>query len=171
MDSLVIAIVVVAVIAILAFALKLTQLLKGKGGDQSLYEAKGNLLTPAELKFLGVLDQVIGSHYRIMAQVRLADIIKVKSGLDNSTRSSAFNRIKAKHLDFVACDPSDMSVKFAIELDDSSHRQAKRKERDAFLEKAMQGAGVPLFRFAVKREYDPQEIHQVLFASPAQQTG
>ena len=133
MDSLVIAIVVVAVIAILAFALKLTQLLKGKGGDHSLYEAKGNLLTPAELKFLGVLDQVIGSHYRIMAQVRLADIIKVKSGLDNSTRSSAFNRIKAKHLDFVACDPSDMSIKFAIELDDSSHRQAKLRKGMRFL--------------------------------------
>ena len=35
----------------------------------------------------------------------------------------------------------------------------------------MQGAGVPLFRFAVKREYDPQEIHQVLCASPAEQNG
>ena len=65
MDLLVIVIVVVAVIAILAFALKFTQLLKGNGGDQSLYEAKGKLLTPAELKFLGVLDQVIGSHYRL----------------------------------------------------------------------------------------------------------
>ena len=98
-----------------------------------------------------------------MAQVRLADIIKVKSGLDNSTRSSAFNKIKAKHLDFVACDPSDMSIKFAIELDDSSHRQAKRKERDAFLEKAMQGARIPLYRFAVKPEYDPQEVYKTLF--------
>ena len=59
-----------------------------------------------------------------------------------------------------------MSVKFAIELDDSSHRQTKRKERDAFLEEAMQGAGIPLYRFAVKREYDPQEVYNTLFGQP-----
>ena len=137
--------------------------LKGRKAGNAFYEAKGNLLTPAELKFLAVLDQVIGSHYRIMAQVRLADILKVKSGLDNSTRSSAFNRIKAKHLDFVACDPSDMSVKFAIELDDSSHKQTKRMERDAFLNDAMMKAGIPLHRFAVKRDYDPKEVYDKFF--------
>ena len=143
------------------------KLLRVRVRGESPYEAKGNLLTPAELKFLAVLDQVIGSHYRIMAQVRLADILKVKSGLDNSIRSSAFNRIKAKHLDFVACDPSDMSVKFAIELDDSSHKQAKRMERDAFLNDAMQSAGIPLHRFAVKGKYDQQEVYDKFF--PQQQ--
>ena len=92
---------------------------------------------------------------------------KIKSGLDNSTRSSAFNRIKAKHLDFVACDPSDMSIKFAIELDDSSHKETKRMERDAFLNDAMYSAGIPLHRFAVKREYDPREVYDKFF--PQQQ--
>ena len=159
MKYLFIVLVLVAAIALLALA----KLLKGRHRGQLPYEKKDNLLTPSELKFLGVLDQVIGSRYRIMAQVRLADIIKVKSGLDNSTRSSAFNRIKAKHLDFVACDPSDMSIKFAIELDDSSHKRAKRMERDAFLEDAMESAGIPLHRFAVKREYAPQEIYDSLF--------
>ena len=155
--------VIFAVIAIIAVALKVLGLIKGKGKAPSHYEAKDGLLTPAELKFLGVLDEVIGGNYRVMSQVRLADVIKVKKGLDNSTRSSAFNRIKSKHLDFVACDPTDLSVKFAIELDDSSHNRPKRKERDAFLEQAMQSAGVPLYRFPVKREYDPQEIYNTLF--------
>ena len=154
--ALILVIVCIGVIAVLTK-------LKGRKAGNAFYEAKSNLLTPAELKFLAVLDQVIGSHYRIMAQVRLADVSKVKSGLDNSTRSSAFNRIKAKHLDFVACDPSDMSVKFAIELDDSSHKQTKRMERDAFLNDAMQSAGIPLHRFGVKREYDPQEVYDKFF--------
>ena len=60
-----------------------------------------------------------------------------------------------------------MSVKFAIELDDSSHKQAKRMERDAFLNDAMQSAGIPLHRFAVKREYDQQEVYDKFF--PQQQ--
>ena len=159
MKYLIIAIGLVVLLGILA----VFKLLRGRLRGESPYEAKGDLLTSAELKFLGVLDQVIGSHYRIMAQVRLADIIKVKKGLDNSTRSSAFNRIKAKHLDFVACDPTDLSVKFAIELDDSSHKKTKRMERDAFLNDAMQSAGIPLYRFPVKREYDSQEIYNTLF--------
>lgn len=163
MKYLVIALVIFGVIAIISVALKFLGLLTGRGKAPSYYEAKGGLLTPAELKFLGVLDQVIGTHYRIMAQVRLADVIKVKKGLDKSTRSSAFNRIKSKHLDFVACDVTDLSVKFAIELDDSSHNRPKRKERDAFLEEAMESAGVPLYRFPVKREYDPQEIYNTFF--------
>ena len=31
------------------------------------------------------------------------------------------------------------------------------------LEAAMQSVGVPLHRFAVKREYDPREVYDVLF--------
>ena len=54
-------IVLLGIVAVFKF-------LRGKVRGESPYEAKGNLLTPAELKFLGVLDQVIGSHYRIMAQ-------------------------------------------------------------------------------------------------------
>ena len=165
MDKVTTSIILLGVVVFLIMILKVIQLLRkgGSGDSHALYDAKGALLTPAELKFLGVLDQVVGTHYRIMAQVRLADVIKVKGNLDKSARSSAFNRIKAKHLDFVACDPSDMTVKFAIELDDSSHNRPNRRARDAFLEEAMKSAGVPLYRFAVKREYDPQEVHQVLF--------
>ena len=61
--ALILVIVCLGVIAVLTK-------LKGRKAGNAFYEAKGNLLTPAELKFLAVLDQVIGSHYRIMAQVR-----------------------------------------------------------------------------------------------------
>ena len=88
MKYLTIALVIFAVIAIIAVAVKVLGLIKGKGKAPSHYEAKAGLLTPAELKFLGMLDQLISTHYRIMAQVRLADVIKVKKGLDDFTRSS-----------------------------------------------------------------------------------
>ena len=94
---------------------------------------------------------------------RNISILTVKAGLDTSTRSSAFNRIKAKHPDFVVCDPSDMSVKFAIELDDSSHKQTKRMERDGFLDDAMQSTGIPFHRFVIKRDYDPKEVYDKFF--------
>ena len=125
------------------------------------YQSKVYLLSKAERSFLGVLEQVVGANYRIMVQVRLADVIEVKSGTKNG--QGARNRIQSKHLDFVACDPNDLSIKFAVELDDSTHKRADRQERDAFLDQAMKAAGVPLYRFEAKRSYTPQQVRQKIF--------
>ena len=149
-------------IIVLAIILRFLPLFLAPSSKGALpYESKINLLTPAERSFLGVLDQVVGSDYRIMAQVRLADVIKVRKGSEN--RQAALNRIQSKHLDFVACDPNDLSIKFAVELDDSSHKRPDRQQRDAFLDQAMQTAQIPLYRFPVKRSYDPQEIRRTIF--------
>lgn len=129
-----------------------------------VYEKCGALLTPAERSFFGVLEGVATPQFRLFAKVRLADVVKVKGGMTNSERSAAFNSIRAKHLDFVACDPADLSIQFAIELDDSSHERESRKRRDSFVDDAMRQAGIPLFRFSAKRAYTPQEIHETLSA-------
>tara|TARA_Y100000588_G_scaffold224196_1_gene238162 strand:- start:8 stop:517 length:510 start_codon:yes stop_codon:yes gene_type:complete len=125
------------------------------------YQSKVYLLSKAERSFLGVLEQVVGANYRIMVQVRLADVIEVKGGTKNG--QGARNRIQSKHLDFVACDPNDLSIKFAVELDDSTHKRADRQERDAFLDQAMKAAGVPLYRFKAKPNYAPQQVRQKIF--------
>jgi hypothetical protein len=131
------------------------------------YQKEPALFTPAERSFLSVLDSALGPQFRILGKVRLADVIKVQSGLGGSARQQAFNRIQSKHLDFVICDPNDLSVKFVVELDDSSHQQSHRQARDAFLDKALAAAGVPVFHFAVKRTYSMPEIRGVLFQQPA----
>lgn len=102
------------------------------------------LFTPAERSFLRVLEAALGDPFRVMGKVRLADVIKVKTGLSRSAWQQAFNRIQSKHLDFVGCDPNDMSVHFVVELDDSSHQQTRRQVRDEFLDKALTAAGVPI---------------------------
>jgi len=99
--------------------------------------------------------------------VRVADVIRVKPGLSGSARQQAFNRIQSKHLDFVVCDPGDLSVQFVVELDDSSHQQSSRQARDEFLDKALAAAGVPVFHFPVKRTYSVQDIRSVIFEQPA----
>ena len=128
------------------------------------YQKQNKLFTPAERSFLGVLDQVVGDQYRVFGKVRLADVIKVKPGVSRSVRQSAFNRIKSKHLDYIVCDPSDLSIQFAVELDDSSHSQTKRKDRGTIVDQALRAASVPLFRFPVKQAYSVGEVRSVLFA-------
>jgi len=127
------------------------------------YEKEDSLFSPAERSFLGVLEQAVGQHYRVFGKIRLADVIRVKRGLARAARQSAFNRIQSKHVDFVACDPKDLTIQFVVELDDKSHTKAKRQNRDAFVNQALDAAGVALFRFPAKRSYSVQEIRRVIF--------
>jgi hypothetical protein len=51
--------------------------------------------------------------------------------------ATAFNKISAKHVDFAVFAPDDLSIQFAVELDDSSHGQKARQIRDDFLDGVM----------------------------------
>lgn len=126
------------------------------------YRREPTLFTPAERSFLGVLEQALQGQSRVFGKVRLGDVITVKPGLDRSARQRALNRILQKHLDFVLCDPQDLSVQLVIELDDSSHQAARRQARDAFLDKAMAAADVRILHFPAKRDYSVQDIREAI---------
>jgi hypothetical protein len=127
------------------------------------YEKEDSLFSPAERSFLWVLEQAVGQNYRIFGKVRLADVIRVKRGMSRATWQSAFNQIQSKHLDFVACDPNDLTIRFVVELDDKSHAKTNRQTRDDFVNQALAAAGVPFFRFPAKRSYSVQDIQSQIF--------
>ena len=157
---------VVVLLAVIAVVVKVVLPGLAKEAVALPYQREPALFTPAERSFLAVLEQAIGNQCRVMGKVRLADVIKVKSGLSGPARQQAFNRIQSKHLDFVVCDPNDLSVQFVVELDDASHQQARRQNRDEFLDEALTAAGVPVFRFPVKRAYSVQDIRAIIFRQP-----
>jgi very-short-patch-repair endonuclease len=128
------------------------------------YNRIERLFTPAERSFLGVLEQIVGSQYRIFGKIRLADIIQTPQGLSNSARASAFNRICARHVDFALCDPRTFEVIGVIELDDSSHGRQSRRKRDRFVDEALTAAGVPFVRIAAQRAYVAPEIREKISA-------
>ena len=126
------------------------------------YEKQSKLLTPAERSFFGVLEQAVGDSYRIFAKVRLADLFKVKAKMDPKDKLRAFNKISAKHIDFVICDSDSVEVLAAIELDYKSHAHPKRKIRDEFVNHVFDGAGVPLGRVPAKKGYSLADVYGVL---------
>lgn len=126
------------------------------------YEKQSYLLSPAERSFFGVLKQAVGDSYLIFTKVRLADLFNVRSGLEPKDRLRAFNKISAKHIDFVICDPNSIEVLAAIELDDKSHAHPKRKIRDEFVNGVFNAAGVALGRVPAKKGYSLVDIHGVL---------
>lgn len=128
------------------------------------YEKVACLLSPAERSFFAVLEQAVGGHFRLFTKVRVADILRVKNGVSGGARQSAFNAISSKHVDFLACRPDDLSIAFAIELDDASHQREGARQRDEVKDSALATGGVPVFRFTARRAYVVQEIKDALFA-------
>lgn len=114
------------------------------------YKRQSALFSPAERSFLGVLEQVLGSDYRVFGKVRIADLIKPENG---AGRRNALNRIVGKHVDFVVCNATDLSIIGVIELDDKSHNQDSRQKRDAFVDRAFASAGILITRFPARAAY------------------
>ncbi len=99
-----------------------------------------------------------GNHLLIFPKVSLKEFISVSGQMDRSHFQSYHNKIDRKHVDFLICDPNTLELKFAIELDDLSHRRAGRGERDTFVESIFATASLPLVRVPVRATYNTQEL-------------
>ncbi len=66
---------------------------------------RDDFLSAAEVSFYNVLRQVAGERATVCAKVRLADLFRVARPNENA---AARNRIAAKHVDFLLCDPLTM---------------------------------------------------------------
>ena len=60
-------------------------------------------------------------------------------------------------MDFALCDKT-MRPLLAIELDDLSHEQVRRKRRDSEVERIFSEAGLPLLRLKPKKDFNQQEL-------------
>lgn len=116
----------------------------------------GKFLSPAERSFFGVLQVAVDGEFVIFAKVRMADLIKIRKGTEK--RQSHFNRISAKHVDFVLCTTDTVEPVLVIELDDASHKKESAKAADDFKDKAFAAAGLPVLRIAAKRGYVVDDV-------------
>jgi hypothetical protein len=119
------------------------------------YRLRDDFLSPAEFSFYKILSSLGGTKLAVQTKVRLADVFFVARPNENATY---FNRIAQKHLDFLVCEALTMKPLLGIELDDSSHNRNDRQERDDFVDRVFQVAGLPLLRLPVQREYNTREV-------------
>lgn len=130
--------------------------------DSHAYRRKDSLFTPAERSFAGVLDQVLDDGYRVYGKVRVADLIEPVPNRDRRRWQQAFNRINAKHFDFVICNSNDLAPVAVIELDDKSHQKSKRQQRDEMLEGICEQVKLPLVRVPAQKGYKLAEVEEYL---------
>lgn len=127
---------------------------------KSVYGRQHYLFTKSEWPFMRALMAEFGNDYLIMSKVRIADVLKVRQMRSRKAWWRAFAMISSKHIDFVLLDRGTGRILCGIELDDPSHRKADRQGRDAFVNRAFAGAGLPLLRIPTRRQYDMKKLRQ-----------
>lgn len=114
---------------------------------KAFYKPKNYIITKKEAIFCNILFEIAKElGYMLFTQVSLYNILIMQDNLDCSTQTRYFNKIAAKSIDFVLTD-KDYHIKLCIELDDETHKEAKRKERDLFINKLFEDLGINLLRY------------------------
>ncbi len=90
----------------------------------------------------------------LLAKIRLFDLIEP---IDKSNQYDRY-RIQAKHVDFVLCTQS-LIAKYIIELDDNSHNDKSRKERDLFLDNVLTACGYKVLHI---RGYNETSLNELI---------
>lgn len=143
MDTLLIVCGVALAVAVLYAMTQINPKRGDDGGPWPFYSR--TVLSPPEqvlyFRLCSALPQQV-----ILAQVGLSRVLGVKKGNDFHTWNNRINRMSA---DFVVCN-KDGSVLAVIELDDSTHKQERRREADAKKDKALASADVKIIRWNVK---------------------
>ena len=121
------------------------------------FERKTVIFTPAEKNFQNLVEQAMGSRYRIINRVKLADIVTIRNGVSNRAGQTAANNANSKYLDFVICDRDSMKLLGAIDLVDTKGKGYKIK-KDWFVSGALEAAAIPHIRIKVKANYTIDEI-------------
>lgn len=119
-----------------------------------------SLLTKAEMNFYNVLKDVIDNEKQIICpKVRMIDVLWTKTyRVEN--KLTFINKVNRKHFDFVICDKETLKPLMAIELDDKSHEEESRKERDEFVDALFTDLKFKVVHISVKYSYNVNEIKE-----------
>jgi very-short-patch-repair endonuclease len=158
------AILAAAILVFIVIVIRVFEML-ARGGISSSkpkfhYGRKDFIMTSAEHECYNALVAEMGVDYFFFPQIHLDAIVFPKD--TRKDRLYAFRHINQKSLDFVACGKESMRPLFAIELDDKTHNQPKRIERDKEVKCILQGAGIPLIRIENRGRFEQKELARLV---------
>lgn len=125
------------------------------------YRVRKTLMSEHERLLFCNLRTVLGSTYDVYPQMKLDKIFYVERQKAYKFYLGWLRRINQKSVDFLIVNKSTQSPVFAIELDDSSHEQEDRIDRDEFVGELFRRNNFPLIRFN-PGQYKVEELKIVL---------
>lgn len=96
----------------------------------------------------------------VFTKMRLADLLDLPKNTPDFTKW--FNRIKAKHIDFIFVD-REYHIKLLIEVDDPTHNRPDRKARDEMVDEIFRQQGLEVLHLRVwGRQYGAEDLETII---------
>lgn len=124
---------------------------------------KINTLSESEKVFFRFLENLstIKDNYYIFPQLSISKLVTLPINLKRNY--ALINKIDRKSVDFVLFDKNTLNPIIAIELDGASHNAIDRQERDEFVDKVFESAGVRLVHINRNDNgYNSEEILKII---------
>lgn len=124
---------------------------------------KINTLSESEKVFFRFLENLstIKDNYYIFPQLSISKLVTLPINLKRNY--ALINKIDRKSVDFVLFDKNTLNPIVAIELDGASHNAIDRQERDEFVDKVFESAGVRLVHINRNDNgYNSEEILKII---------
>ena len=135
---------------------------KNSENNNFLYEAKKALITETEKEFYIAIKSSLSAEYQVFPQINLASFIE-------RTDNSRFRNELFRNVDFLVTD-SNYMPKVVIEINDKTHLENERKERDEKVKKICEEAGIPIIKFwtsyGVNNKYIKNTLEKTLSSLP-----
>lgn len=124
------------------------------------YQRKRFFFSRSEQQFFHSLQaQLDHTRFAIFPKVRLGDFVEVN--MPKGDRQQYWNRIKAKHVDFLIYDYKSGKIVLAIELDGASHNTRSAQKNDNFKDELYPVIGITLKRVRVGTNFE-EEVRNIV---------
>ncbi len=128
-----------------------------------LYEVRNRLISKSEQEFYEAIKKSLPEGYCVFPQINLASFIE-------RTDHARFHNELFRNVDFLVVD-FEYRPKLIIEINDQTHLNAERKDRDEKVRKICEEAGIPILKlwtsYGVNQDYINSKIEQIINGTPA----
>jgi len=118
------------------------------------YRLKEPFLNRTEVALFRLLNELMGDRYVICPKVALYDLFMIQRPNENV---HFFNKIFRKHVDFLLCEPQNLTPAFGVEIIWHNPKEGAR-EADKFMEELFIDAGIPLVHIPSGQNHDPSDV-------------
>lgn len=130
--------------------------------ENFLYSLKRSLISHNEQLFYDAIKEVIPDGYFVFPQINLASFI-------DRTDDARFHNELFRNVDFLITNEK-YQPHIVIEINDQTHLNSDRKERDEKIQKICEEAGIPIIKFwtsyGINKDYIKAQIEKQLNALP-----
>ena len=127
-----------------------------------LYDVRKTLISKSEQGFFDVIKSSVPEGYHVFPQINLASFI-------DRTDDARFHNELFRNVDFLVTD-AEYQPKFIVEINDQTHLNNERRERDEKVLKICEEAGIPILKlwtsYGIKHEYIKGRINEILSQLP-----